>query len=63
MITESSRTHSCHVGGFTPGPDEHIKGRPVYACPADECDYTVARADLVHGPHHRQSLTMAAWHL
>uniref|UniRef100_UPI003F4996C7 hypothetical protein n=1 Tax=Streptomyces chartreusis TaxID=1969 RepID=UPI003F4996C7 len=43
---------SCHFGGFTPNPDEHIKGHPVYACTVDECGYTVAHTDLVHGLTH-----------
>ena len=49
---------SCHFGGFTPIPDEYIKGHPVYACTARECGYTVAHADLVHGLTHGQSLTV-----
>ncbi|MFJ1874173.1 hypothetical protein [Streptomyces chartreusis] len=47
---------ACHVGGFTPIPDEYIKGHPVYACTVDECGYTVAHADLVHGLTDGQSL-------
>ncbi len=31
---------------------------PVYACTADECDYTVAHTDLIHGLTHGQSLTV-----
>ncbi|MGW6793655.1 hypothetical protein [Streptomyces chartreusis] len=49
---------SCHFGGFSPVPDEYIKGYPVYVCTAEECGYTVAHADLIHGLHHGQSLTV-----
>ncbi|MGW6792393.1 hypothetical protein [Streptomyces chartreusis] len=49
---------SCHFGGFTPVADEYVGGHPVYACTADECDYTVAHTDLIHGLTHGQNLTV-----
>ncbi|MGW9597069.1 hypothetical protein ACWHLZ_43160 [Streptomyces chartreusis] len=49
---------SCHVGGFTPAPDEYVGGHSVCACTAEECGYAVAHADLVHGLHQGQSLTV-----